>query len=219
MKKLMTAAAIAVACAVPAFAETPEEFVQKTYDALEAKEFEKVASFYSEEAITDFRKSFAFLNELPPQMAQGFYGQIFGEDATPESVKEVSDQAFFAKFLPLVFSTGPEEEVDYSDLEILGSLEKEDMAYVITRDMIEAGQEESVEVLNVVSLKQTDDTYTMQLPAELKVLPMRMQQNAMMQQQRMQQMQMMQQQQQQQQQQPQGATPPVPGAPAGSAGQ
>lgn len=217
MKKLTCALAAAITFSIPAFAaDSPEAYVQESFTTLQEGNYEEAADYYSEDALADFRGMMGFINELPDEASAGFYNYFFGEEASAESVEELTDAQFFANFLEGMFTGGPTGEVDLANFEVLGSVDKEDMHYVVTRNKVNAGEME-IESLEVVPVKETDGDYKLTLTGRMKGAAAQMKQLVQQQQQQMRMMQQMQQQQQQQQGAPGGQ--PAPQAPQAPQGQ
>lgn len=160
---------ILLACPLMAFAETPEERAELYFADVQRLDFDAAVGHYDPDGLREFREEFSFYKELPAQQQAQFIQTFFGPMETVESVRKLSDQAFFAAIFKFVMRQAEAAGgLNFDELEILGGVpEGDDVRHLVTRNRVSVG-EIQVEAMEVVSLKQHGEEWRILMSGKLK---------------------------------------------------
>ena len=161
----------------PVFGESAADTATQYFDVLKRKDYSTAATYLHPDALAEFREMMGFLSEIPPDARASVYSQLFGPDATVDSVASLSDTEYFAAFFAAVMSLAEAAgEVDFGAMEILGEVtEGEDTVHLVIRNRASVGEIE-VEGLEVVSLRKYEGDWKALLSGKIKGLPAQLRQ-------------------------------------------
>ena len=169
MRLLLLAFASFLFAVAPALADnTPSEAAKAYYETMKAKDYNGAAKLFDPEALKSFRGMLDFLTDLPDEEGAEVLVAFFGEGATKESVKKLSDSEFFASFFKGVMAQAEEEGgVDFGEVKVLGEVpEGPDVVHVVTRSKMGVG-DLKIESMEVISFKKTEAGWKALLNGEM----------------------------------------------------
>jgi len=158
----------------PSYAAEPEELSQAYFKMLSQQQWDEIAKLYDPASLKEFRMMMSFLVEVPDEAAPRVLGGFFGPEATKESVKALSDQAFFSFFLRGVMAQGSKQgELDFKQVDILGTIAESDiLKHVVVRTHIGIG-EMNMEAMEVISFRKKGNHWGLLMQGKLKGLAQR----------------------------------------------
>ena len=168
MKTLFLAASTFFFSIASVFAGPASEAARAYYTTLKTKDYPAAAKHFDPAALKSFREMLSFFNELPDEEAADTLSMFFGEGATKDSVKKMSDSEFFAAFLKGLMQEAEEAGgVEFGDFQVLGEVpEGEDVIHVVTRNKVGVG-ELKIESMEVMSFKKAGDSWKAMLNGEM----------------------------------------------------
>jgi hypothetical protein len=168
MKTLFLAASTFLFSIASVFAGPASEAAKAYYTTLKTKDYPAAAKHFDPAALKSFREMLSFFNELPDEEAADTLSMFFGEGATKDSVKKMSDSEFFAAFLKGLMQEAEEAGgVEFGDFQVLGEVpEGEDVIHVVTRNKVGVG-ELKIESMEVMSFKKAGDSWKAMLNGEM----------------------------------------------------
>jgi len=171
MKILRIAFVVLVLWSGLAYGATAPETTAEYFKHVEEGDFAAAANLFDPPALTEFRESLGIIKEAPPTAQQQFREAFFGAGATAESIAQMSDSEFFASFLRAARAQAESlGSADFDGLEILGEvMEGPDIAHVVTRNKITAGEIE-IEGMEVISCKKRGDEWKLLVSSQMKGL-------------------------------------------------
>lgn len=174
MKKIATLIAAFFLFASLSYAAGPEALSKTYFKMLSQQQWDEIAKLYDPAALKEFREMMSFLVEMPDEMAPKVLGGFFGAGATKESVKAMSDQAFFSFFLRGVMTQASQlGELDFRKVEVLGTVAESDiLKHVVVRTDIGVG-EMNMEAMEVISFRKEGDRWGLLMQGKLKGLAQR----------------------------------------------
>ena len=174
MKKIVTLLVGLLLFTSFAFANDPEELSQAYFKMLSQQQWDEIAKLYDPASLKEFREMMSFLVEVPDEAAPRVLGGFFGQGATKESVKALSDQAFFSFFLRGVMAQASQlGELDFKQVEVLGAIpESDSLKHVVVRTHIGVG-EMDMEAMEVISFRKKGDQWGLLMQGKLKGLAQR----------------------------------------------
>ncbi len=153
---------------LPVFGGSAKERALEYFTVLKAGEYDRTASFFSPQALGDFREMMSFLDEIPEEAAGQVFGVFFGEEATKETVKEMSNDEFFGSFITFTLkqaeATG---NLSFDKIEVLGEVVEGDVVHVLTRNKVTVGEIE-VEAMEVMSFEKVEGEWMALLQGSMK---------------------------------------------------
>ena len=175
MKRIITIMLSIVFLSSFSYGATPEEISKSYFELLKQKQWTEIAKLYDKTALKDFRDMMSFLLEIPDEKAPQVLEAFFGTGATKKTVKTMSDADFFSCFLRGTMSQAAQfGQLDFKKVEVLGSVpEGDSLRHVVTRTNIGIG-DMSVETMEVISFKKTDDKWSILLQGKMKGMAQRL---------------------------------------------
>ena len=174
MNRIASLLALFILLTTAAFAAEPEELSKTYFKMLSQQQWDEIAKLYDPASLKEFRETMSFLVEVPDEAASRVLGGFFGPGATKDSVKALSDQAFFSFFLRGVMAQASQlGELDFRKVETLGTIvESDTLNHVVVRTDIGLGAM-SMEAMEVLSFKKKDGRWGLLMQGKLKGLAQR----------------------------------------------
>lgn len=167
MKKIFLFLSLSLAGILSVQAQSAEEVARQYWELLADGKFAESCKLFDPQAIKDFREMMRFYEMAPEDEINPFLATYFGEDATQESVKKLSDLEFFQSFMANSMSALG-ATASFKQMEVLGSVaEGADTSHVLTRMTIEVNELE-VEQVQVVSLHKNGESWGILLEGKMK---------------------------------------------------
>ena len=155
--------------ATASYAATPEKMAQTYFERLKQRQWTRVAELYDVQALKEFRQMMSFLLLVPDDAAPKVLGTFFGAGATKESIKAMSDKAFFTHFLRGIMARAEQVgQLDFEKVEVLGSVsEGSSVRHVVTRIKVGIG-DMSMENMEIISFRKKDGHWGILLQGKIK---------------------------------------------------
>jgi hypothetical protein len=164
------------------FAESPDELTGEYYGHLKDERWENLGEYYSDEALEEFRGLFGIILEIPDESDQEeLIEMLFGEKATAEEIKNMSDEEFFNAVMQAIYALiGKVALMDYDSIKVIGCVEEtESLVHVVSRCQFNIGINDgdamemapvSMEIMEVLSFEKTKDEWKMLLDPKIRAL-------------------------------------------------
>ncbi len=174
MKTIVTLLAGVLLLSSAVHAADPEALSKAYFTMLSQQQWDEIAKLYDPASLNEFREMMSFLVEVPDDAAPRVLGSFFGSGATKTSVKALSDEAFFARFLGGVMAQGARQgELDFRKIDVLGTVIESDMLqHVVIRTHIGVGDMD-LEAMEVISFKKQGDRWGLLMQGKIKGLAQR----------------------------------------------
>ncbi|MDH3576102.1 MAG: tetratricopeptide repeat protein, partial [Desulfobacteraceae bacterium] len=152
-----------------AWAETPESISKSYFEFVKHQKWDEISGLYDPVALRDFREMMSFLIEVPDEKSSVVLARFFGPGTTKASLKAMSDASFFSSFLKSTMSMAVQlGQLDFKKIDVLGSVpEGTNLRHVVARTFTGMG-EMSMEQMNVISFKKTNEGWKMLMQAKMK---------------------------------------------------
>ena len=152
-----------------AWAETPESISKSYFEFVKHQQWDEISGLYDPVALRDFREMMSFLIEVPDEKSSVVLARFFGPGTTKASLKAMSDASFFSSFLKSTMSMAVQlGQLDFKKIDVLGSVpEGTNLRHVVARTFTGMG-EMSMEQMNVISFKKTNEGWKMLMQAKMK---------------------------------------------------
>lgn len=166
---LALTAALCIANAAPLWAaelkpeDSPEAVLQESFRRMKASEWSAAADAFDPAALKQFRQMLAPIIESDD--SAGVVAMFFGDEATPASLKSMSDQAFFAGMMSSIMQT---MNGALESQEVLGGVaEGPDRMHMVVRNKA-AAMGLSITQMEVVTLNRTPQGWRLALSGEME---------------------------------------------------
>ena len=152
----------------------PEALSKAYFKMLSQQQWDEIAKLYDPASLREFREMMSFIIEVPDDAAPRVLGGFFGPGATKESVKALSDEAFFSLFLKGVMAQGARQgELDFKQVDVLGTIAESDvLKHVVIRTHIGVGDMD-LEAMEVISFQKKGDQWGLLMQGKIKGLAQR----------------------------------------------
>lgn len=164
------------------YSQLPEEQSEKYYKNLTERNWDELGKFYAPGSLNEFRRLFGVIFEIPDKDdLEDVVKVLFGKDAVVDSVKQLSDEAFFNSVMRgLFFAIGEYALMDYDSVDVIGAVgESDSLAHVVSRCYIAIDVKEpeeidlfsmALEIMEVHSFVYIDGEWKMLLDSKTKGL-------------------------------------------------
>ena len=141
------------------------------YDFLRSSDYVGAASTFDPKELGEFRDLLRIIYENPNETDLQQIEALFGPDITVERLNAMSDSEFFSTFLKLIFQQlQASGSFSFDGVEVIGSVrEGDEKAHVVIRQTLGLG-ENSVEMMDVVSMRLIEDNWKLMMKGDMKGL-------------------------------------------------
>lgn len=169
MRTLQLIIAIAIVSGCSARTESVEQATRQYFDVMRSGDYAAAAAMFDPAELQSFRTSMSFLANLPPAVRDELFANFFGPEATQESVKNLTNNEYFASVYSFaMMQSGMMQVMNVADFEYLGHvMEGDNIAHAVTRVSVDT-PDLSFENLSIASYIRRGDHWKMQMSADIR---------------------------------------------------